>query len=117
MPNLLNPVLFTVLGDPITLAKALSVAGLSLDVLGVVVLLVQGLRGRLEDVADTSGDAQIWRDMHRRMYDMSIVSNSTHMLEETRLERKALALLRGTRAGFGLILIGFVLQLLGTLAS
>ncbi|MCJ2089580.1 hypothetical protein MKK88_26850 [Methylobacterium sp. E-005] len=117
MPNLLNPVLFTVLGDPITLAKVLSVAGLSLDVLGVVILLTQDLRTRLEEVADTNGDAQIRRDMQRRMYGTPPYTTSAQMLAEARLARKALALLRGTRVGFGLVLVGFVLQLVGTLAS
>ncbi|MCJ2091084.1 hypothetical protein MKK67_00955 [Methylobacterium sp. J-072] len=121
-PNLLNPVLFTVLGDAVTLAKLLSSTGLALDVLGVVILLVQDLRMRTHELDEASIENQIRRDMQRRIGMRSIgevpVSLGGKLIAAGAARRlQAVALLRGTRTGFALILAGFILQLSGTLAS
>lgn len=116
MPNLLNPVLFTVLGDPITLAKMLSVAGLSLDVLGVVILLTQDLRARREEAHATDWPTELTQEILDAVRNERLTPTPPQM-QAVAAHLRALALLRGTRAGFSLILAGFVLQLLGTLAS
>jgi hypothetical protein len=121
-PNLLNPILFTVLGDPVTLAKLLSSMGLALDVLGVVILLVQDLRMRTHELDEASVENQIRRDMQRQIGMRSIgevpVSLGGKLIAAGAARRlQAMAVLRGTRTGFALILAGFILQLAGTLTS
>lgn len=44
----MNPVLFTIAGDPITLAKVLSASGLMFDIVGVVLLIQNELRSRAD---------------------------------------------------------------------
>jgi hypothetical protein len=114
--NLLNPVLFTVLGDPITAAKCLSSLGLFLDVIGVVILLTQDLRTRKEEAAATDYSVELTQEM-LDLVRAQIFGPRPQQLPEAAAHLRALVLLRGTRTGFVLILTGFVLQLVGTLIS
>lgn len=115
--NLLNPVLFSILGDPITLAKVLSIAGLGLDIWGVLLLLTHDLRVREAAVQDTSQmkdlrdslKAKVERAMGSEVIRRAMVMLRPHL--------EARETLRKTRMGFRLLLAGFILQLLGTLAS
>jgi len=115
--NLLNPILFTILGDAITLAKCLSSVGLFLDVLGVVILLTQDLRTRKEEAEATNFPAEITQEIIQQALAEMSRPSPPPKFPDLAPHIRATALLRGTRAGFVLILAGFVLQLIGTLIS
>lgn len=115
--NLLNPVLFTVLGDPISLAKLLSVAGLGLDIGGVLLLLSHDLRVRETAVEDTHQSKELrdsLKEKAERVVVPEIVRRSMKIMRPHLEAREAL---RKTRLGFRLLLVGFILQLLGALAA